>query len=208
MPDPTKIAGLRDWPRTLHSVTDVRRILGVLGYQRLFIPDYAHLARPLTELTKKSSTFHWTDQCQQALDTLINILLDDPNLTQPDPSRPYYLYVDASDYASGAILTQRDDRGKHCAIGYHSKTFSPAEQNYAIHDNEFLAVICGLETYRHLLSGMSEPVTVYTDHNNLEYYSHPQNITRQVARLIPHLADYNYILVHIPGQSNKADALS
>jgi hypothetical protein len=208
MPDPTKVAGLRDWPRMLHSVTDVRRILGVLGYQRPFIPDYAHLARPLTELTKKNITFRWTDQCRQALDTLINILLDDPNLTQPDPSRPYYLYVDASDYASGAILTQRDDRGKHCAVGYHSKTFSPAEQNYAIHDKEFLAVIRGLETYRHLLSGTSEPVTVYTDHKNLEYYTHPQNITRRVARLIPRLADYNYVLVHIPGQSNKADALS
>jgi hypothetical protein len=142
------------------------------------------------------------------LDTLINILLDDPNLTQPDPSLPYYLYVDASDYASGAILTQRDNRGKHRAVGYHSKTFSPAEQNYTIHDKEFLAVIHGLETYRHLLSGTTEPVTVYTDHKNLEYYTHPQNITRRVARLIPHLADYNYVLVHIPGQSNKADALS
>jgi hypothetical protein len=109
MPDPVKIAGLRDWPRTLHSVTDVRRILGVLGYQCPFIPDYAHITRPLTELTKKNITFCWTDQCRQALDTLISILLDDPNLTQPDPSRPYYLYVDASDYASGAILTQQDE---------------------------------------------------------------------------------------------------
>jgi hypothetical protein len=129
-------------------------------------------------------------------------------MTQPDPSLPYYLYVDASDYASGAILTQRDNRGKHRAVSYHSKTFSPAEQNYAIHDKEFLAVIRGLETYRHLLSGTTEPVTVYTDHKNLEYYTRPQNITRRVARLIPRLADYNYVLVHIPGQANKADALS
>jgi hypothetical protein len=69
-------------------------------------------------------------------------------------------------------------------------------------------VVHGLETYRHLLNRTPEPVTVYTDHKNLEYYTHPQNITQRVARLIPRLADYNYILVHIPGQTNKADALS
>jgi hypothetical protein len=51
------------------------------------MPIHAHIAQPLTKLTKKNITFHWTDQCQQALDTLISILLDDPNLTQPDPSR-------------------------------------------------------------------------------------------------------------------------
>ena len=108
----------------------------------------------------------------------------------------------------GAVLIQFDDRGKPRAIGYHSKTLTPAEQNYAIHDKEFLAVVRGLETYRHLLMGTSHPVTVYTDHKNLEYYTHPQNITRRVARLIPRLADYNYTLVHVPGQANRADPLS
>ena len=109
MPDPAKLDGLRNWPHTLNTVTDVRCILGVLGYQRPFIPDFANIARPLTELTKKDVPFKWTDQCRQALDTLINTLLDDPNLTQPDPSLPYFLYVDASDYASGAVLLQFDD---------------------------------------------------------------------------------------------------
>ena len=56
--------------------------------------------------------------------------------------------------------------------------------------------------------GTTLPITVYTDHKNLEYYTHPQNITRRVARLIPCLADYNYTLVHIPGQANRTDPLS
>ena len=144
----------------------------------------------------------------QALDTLISTLLDDPSLTQPDLTLPYFLYVDASDYASGAILLQYDERGKPRAIGYHSKTLTPAEQNYAIHDKEFLAVVRGLETYHHLLMGSLHPITVYTDHKNLEYYTHPQNITRRVAQLIPRLANYNYTLVHVPGQANRANPLS
>ena len=116
--------------------------------------------------------------------------------------------MDASDYASGAVLLQVNDRGKPHTIGYHSKTLTPTEQNYAIHDKEFLVVIRGLETYHHLLMGTSHTVTIYTDHKNLEYYTHPQNITRCVARLIPRLTDYNYTLVHIPGQTNHADPLS
>src|ERR1700735_420694 len=52
------------------------------------------------------------------------------------------------------------------------------------------------------------PITVYTDHKNLEYYRHPQSINHRVARYIPRLTDYNYVLVHLLGDSNKADALS
>jgi hypothetical protein len=116
--------------------------------------------------------------------------------------------VDASAFATGAILTQTDSRGKPCAIGFHSKTFSDTERNYDIHDRELLAVIHGLEAWRHLLADSAHPVTVLTDHKNLEYYSTPQRINRRVACYIPRLADYNYKLSHFPGTANKADLLS
>ena len=56
--------------------------------------------------------------------------------------------------------------------------------------------------------GSPHPVTVYTNHKNLKYYRHPQHINRRVACYIPRLADYNFTLVHLPGEQNKADALS
>ena len=55
--NPAKAEGLKDWPRTLNKVKEVRSVLGVLGYQRPFIPNYATIARPLTELTKKDHPF-------------------------------------------------------------------------------------------------------------------------------------------------------
>jgi hypothetical protein len=61
--DPGKIAGLRDWPRTLGNVKEVRKVLGVLGYQCPFILNFAHFARPLTNLLKKETPFHWTPEC-------------------------------------------------------------------------------------------------------------------------------------------------
>ena len=206
--DPAKADSLCDWPRTLMKVKDVRSILGVLGYQRPFIPNYADIAKPLTELTKKDQPFIWSPQCRQVLDTLINAVLSNPALLQPDLMKPFFLQVDASAFATGAILTQKDHRGKHAAVGFHSQTFSNAERNYDIHDRELLALMRGLNHWCHLLVGTPTPVTVYTDHKNLEYYRHPQHINRRIARYIPRLADYNYVLVHLPGISNKADALS
>jgi hypothetical protein len=79
--DPTKISGLRSWPRTLKTVKEVRQVLGVLGYQQPFIRDLAKLARPLTALTKKGQPFIWTEECRQSLDTLIEQVCDDPELT-------------------------------------------------------------------------------------------------------------------------------
>jgi hypothetical protein len=65
-------------------VKEVRSILGVLGYQCPFIPNYANIVHPLVALTKKDHPFLWTPECTQALDSLISIILDNSALQQPD----------------------------------------------------------------------------------------------------------------------------
>ena len=111
--DAKKADRLHNWPRTLSTVKEVRSVLGVLGYQRPFIPHYADIARPLTALTKKNHPFLWTPECWKALDTLIMAVTQGPTLAQPNLSLPFFLQVDALAYATGAILTQKDTRGKH-----------------------------------------------------------------------------------------------
>ena len=73
-------------------------------------------------------------ECWTVLDTLINIILNNPSLRQPNLNKPFFLQVDASAFATGAILTQKDDRGKHLAVGFHSQSFNDAERNYNIHN--------------------------------------------------------------------------
>jgi len=85
--------------------------------------------------------------------------------------------VDASAYAVGVILTQKDSRNKHQVAGYFSKTFTEAEHNYDIHNHKLLAVVRGLANWHHLLAGSPHPITVYTDHKNLQYYRNPQCIS-------------------------------
>ena len=109
--DLSKIAGIKEWPRQLKDVKQVRSMLGVLGYQRPFIKNFAAIARPLHNLTKKDTPFEWTRECTNALEQLIEAVTSEPVLYQPDFTKQFKLEVDASLFAVGAVLFQRDEEG-------------------------------------------------------------------------------------------------
>jgi Reverse transcriptase (RNA-dependent DNA polymerase)/RNase H-like domain found in reverse transcriptase len=106
--DPSKIAGITDWPETLATVKDVRSTLGVFGFQRPFIRGFTQIAKPLTNLLKKDIPFDWTDKCTTAVKELKWIVTSEPVPVPPDSTRQFVLKVDASQYATGAILYQAD----------------------------------------------------------------------------------------------------
>jgi RNase H-like domain found in reverse transcriptase/Reverse transcriptase (RNA-dependent DNA polymerase) len=139
--DPMKWDRLATWPEQLTTVKQVHSTLGVFGYQRPFIRGFADIAKPLTELTKKDTPFVWTPHCTAAIQRLKEIVLSDPVLQQPHPASPYTLEVDASQYATGAILQQLDMAGRLHPVSYDSQTFNDAEHGYDIYDRELLVVI-------------------------------------------------------------------
>jgi hypothetical protein len=183
-------------------------MLGVLGYQRQFIPGFANVARPLTNLLKKMTKFKWTEECTRAVDQLIKAVTSDPILQRSNLAEPFVLEADISQYASGAILHQPDKDQKLCPVGYYSRTFNQVERNYNIHNQELLAMIQGLEHWRHLLLSSLHIVTVVSDHANLQYYQEAHKISGRVACYILKMAEYNMKIIHWPGKTNKADPLS
>jgi RNase H-like domain found in reverse transcriptase/Reverse transcriptase (RNA-dependent DNA polymerase) len=206
--DLSKRHGLDEWLHQLKNVKEVWSTLGVLGYQRQFIPHFAHLAHPLNELLKKNKKFKWTEGCTQAVNALIKAVTFNPVLLRPDFKKPFVLEVDASQYATGAILYQQDDEEHWRPVGYYSKLFNEAERGYNIHDWELLAIVRGLEHWWHLLLSSPFKVTVISDHLNLKYYQEPQKINQHVARYLPKLGEYNLQIVHKLGKTNKVDLLS
>jgi hypothetical protein len=136
--DPTKVNGLLQWPRTLKSIKHVRSTLGVFGYHRAFIPGYAGIVRPLNNLLKKDTPFVWKEEHTHAMNQLAEAVAANPVLQRPDYNKPFYLEVDASQYATGAILSQKNEKGRMRAIGSASRSFTPAERNYDIHDREYI----------------------------------------------------------------------
>ena len=123
--DPSKIAGIQEWPRQLKDIRQVRSMLGVLGYQRPFIKNFAATARPLHNLTKKDTPFEWTQECTDALEQLIQAVTSELVLYQPDFTKQFELEVDASLFAVGAVLFQRvDDNPYHTS---HKPSIPPNE---------------------------------------------------------------------------------
>jgi hypothetical protein len=124
--DPVKIAGIKNWP-TPTKVKDVRSFLGFCNFYRPFIRGFAHLARPLNELTRKDAEWLWGTRHQKAFEELKNRVTTEPVLAHPILTDPFELEVDASGFAMGAVLLQRKEDGKKHPIAYYSKTLSTAE---------------------------------------------------------------------------------
>ena len=114
--------------------------------------------------------------------------------------------MDASDYATGAVLFQKDKEGQPQICGYHSKTFNETEQWYEIYNKELMAIDRALANWQHLLKGVE--VHILTNHKNLIYYQHPYKLTDHTKRVQQQMGEYNYVLHHKPGITNHADALS
>jgi transposase InsO family protein len=205
--DPAKLAGITKWPRPA-TVKEIQSFLGFCNFYRRFIRDFSLLAHPLHLLTKKDTPFHWTDAQESAFRSLIHAFTTAPVLALPDPSQPFRVLTDASDYALGAILEQPDLLNRWHPVAFYSKSMLPAEQNYDIHDKELLAIIRALESFRHYLEGNPLPFEVWTDHNNLAYFRSKQKLSRRQARWSLFLSQYNFTIIHKPGSFNKADALS
>ncbi len=107
---------------------------------------------------------------QQAFDVLKSAVTPAPTLTFPSKSGPFHLECDASNFATGAILSQQQEDGLFHPIGFMSKSFSDTEWNYQIHNKEMLAIMHVLEEWRHFLEGSDQKFKIHMDHKNLSYF--------------------------------------
>ena len=179
--DPIKLSGIRDWPPPT-TVKQTRSFLGFGNFYQKFISGFAHIARPLHDLTKKNKTWEWTKECQNAFDTLKEKFATAPVLTMADVNKPFILEMDASKWAIGATLMQKDSNGDLHPCGFLSHALTPTERNWQIYDQELYAIIYALDKWKHLLLGAEHTLTIHCDHKNLTYYKSPQCLTPRQAR--------------------------
>ena len=120
---------------------------------------------------KKDELWKWGEAEQSAFAKLKDLITSAPILTFPDDSHTYCVEADSSDFATGAtILQQSPEDGKWHLIAFFSKSLSPVEHNYEIHDKEMLAIIRALEEWRHFLEGAQLKFEIWTDHKSLKYF--------------------------------------
>ncbi|CAI7733219.1 unnamed protein product [Closterium sp. NIES-53] len=181
--DPRKIEAVKKW-KVQENVKELQQVLGFANYYNRFMPQYAKIAAPLTNLLKKDTPYKWDTPHQQAMEQLQTALTTASVLILPDPDKDYVVEVDASDQAVGAVLMQ--DHGRDLQpIAYLSKKLHGAGLNYPIHDKEALD--------SHSLQGVE---------------SQPTLSRRQVQWVDFLETHFHYNIVYKPGLHNKADALS
>jgi hypothetical protein len=130
--DPIKLDGIAQWPEELTNKKQICQLLGVTGYQRPFIVNYAKLVLPLTKLLKNETPFKWMDEQREAVQALKQAIACNPRLHPLDLMKQFELHTNVSAYALGATLFQQDECGKKLMIGTASRKLTETERNYDV----------------------------------------------------------------------------
>ncbi|GJT10979.1 reverse transcriptase domain-containing protein [Tanacetum coccineum] len=193
LPPPTNIKG-------------VRSFLGHAGFYRRFIKDFSKIARPLTKLHEKDTPFEFNDECQKAFEYLKEKLTCGLVIVSPNWNLPFKLMCDASDFAVGAVLGQKDGKNFH-PIYFASKTLNPAQQKYTVTEKELMAIVFAFDKFKSYL--ILSKTIVHTDHSALKHLFKKQDAKPCLIRWILLLQEFNIEIKDRKGTENvAADHLS
>ena len=202
--DPEKIKAISIWdkPKTIHNL---QQFAGICGYYRRFIEQYAHGAKPIYDVMNGKT--EWNDSTQAAFELLKKKLTSYPILRFPNFKAQFIVHTDASGFAVGAVLSQKDENGYEYVCAYASRMLKGAEIHYGITEKECLAVWWAIKEFRVYIHGTE--FVVVTDHSALQWLMKLQNPQGRLARWILFLQTFQFTIIHRAGKKHvNADALS
>ena len=206
--DKGKVDVILAWPAP-RNVKELQSFLGFANFYRRFIDNYSGIVKPLTSLLKKEVVFEWSEACENSFQVLKTAFTQAPVLRHYDSEDPIVLECDASDYAIAGIISQYDREGELRPIAFYGRTMIPAELNYDIYDKELLAIVESFRLWRQYLEGAKYTIQVFTDHNNLQYFTTTKQLSRRQARWSERLANFDFIITYRPGRLGaKPDAIT
>jgi hypothetical protein len=184
--------------------------MGFVNFYRRFNKDFSKLTKALTDTTSdhfKGKNWQWLDLCEQDFEVLKQRVTTAPVLWHYDPTLPIIVQRNTSDLAIGAVLLQKEDRVQPVAI--YSKKMIATELNYDIQNKEILAIVSAFKEQRRYLEGAEHSILLFSDHNNLEYFTTTNVLICHQTRLAQKLSGYDCKIGFCPGNLNgKPDALS
>ena len=212
-PLPDKLDTIKNMPAP-KDMKEIKQFLGLTGYYRKFVPRFADISRPLTQLTKKETKFVWTLECQKSFELLESFLCGEPILKDADTSKPYSLYTDASKYGWAGVLTQShntiiDGKGfiTDHPVAFVSGLFRGSQLNWAAMTKEAFAIYMSVKKLSFYLE--QEDVLLKSDHLPLKRFLHKNTLNSKVNNWAMELESFNIWFEHIKGQNNVlTDTLS
>ncbi len=185
-----KTDAVRNWPSS-KWVKKVQAFLKLMNYYWKFVPNYAKIAEPLTQLTHKNKRWHWDKEQKDAFHTLKKSLSRTAHLRILNSTCKKVLKINMSDFTVGACLYQIKDEQQRL-IAYQSRKLSESEKRYEVHDKELLVIVKALQDWRPYLAGTEKPIQIYTDHKNLRNFATTKQLNWQQVHWAKQLADYEF----------------
>ena len=180
--------------------------LGLVGYYRKFIRNFAKIAKPLTMLTRMDVKFKWKAIHQDAFMKLKEAIIQAPIPRYPDTTKPYIVYTGASDDACRAQLSQIHD-GTEFPVAFLSHTFTDTQRRWSTPKQEAYGIYFDIKKWNYYLQGVD--IIVRNDHKPLARFLNGKNENTKINRWGLELASYNITFEWISGARNKAaDCLS
>lgn len=198
--------------------TGVRFFLGVVGFTRRWVKNFAELARPLSRLTGKVP-WKWGSAEQLSFDILQIKCATKASMHGVNLKLPIHFYTDASNWAAGLAITQFQDAalvdsGKENSlvevlIIYDSFLWSLSQRNYPTYKKELCAIVTFVKKYDYLCKHPYLPTIVHTDHRPLTHFIEADAHEGVYDNWADKLRRLNVTIKYIPGTRNKvADGLS
>ena len=208
-PDPKKTKSIKDYP-TPKNISQLKSFLGIVGYYRKFIQDFAKIAHALTMLTRKNTPWKWTQEEEDAFQLLKKCLITPPILRYPNFSREFLIHTDASGYGVGSVLSQMHNENgeeKEVVIAYASRHLNDVEKNWSTIEKEAYAMVHAVKQFYPYLYGRK--FKVLSDHKPLKELMKMKNKSAKLERWALCLQDYDIDIDYRAGKVNQnADFLS
>ena len=160
---------------------------------------------PITDLLKRNGKDFIFRDTQEAAFIKIMVLFtsgNTPILSHFDQERSALIETNASNFAIGTVLSQKFEDGKIHPCVFLSGKLSPAEFNYDVFDKEMLSIVYALQKWRHYVLGTAHKTTIFSDHQNLEYFSKKVKLNRRQARWAEILLEFNFVIIYRKGSLN------
>lgn len=204
--DPEKVHAIQSFP-VPKTVRQVRSFLGLTGWYRRFIANYAGVASPITNLLAGKNSFKWSPEAQAAFERLKKCITTAPILAHPDFTKPFIIQCDASGTGVGSVLYQVLDDGLEHPIAYTSKKLNAAQRNYSVTELECYAAVHSVKKFRAYVEML--PFTIVTDHASLKWLMAQRDLSGRLARWSLKLQAFDFKIEHRKGSLNVVpDALS
>ena len=191
------------------NIIEVQGFIGFINFYQIFIKGYSNIARPLYTLTGKKAEFWQGKEQEDVFRRIKELVVVELVFVLPDLSKPFEVEANSSDYAIRGQLGQHNENGKLYPIAFFSKKLSSAQLNYPIYNKELLAIVEAFKEQRLYLSGIVEPIKVYTDYKNLRYFTTTKELSRRQIRQVEFLLEFNFEIYYKKGNENTCiDAFS